>query len=195
MLTEFDEFVITKLPHFISTSHRSMPEKTTPERREEQFKKIYLGLRTLTLGLVSQYLIRDREFVSDRYLDDLISETLPEGTQGVWQKILFLTLMVNEGKRALFFMPELYHFFWDTSKTPDQPGVGLERSFSRLTQIHYDLDDEQTPTDTAGWDSLLNETLGLFSDFISHFSFVANYELIRVIGQTVTTIGMKDMWA
>jgi hypothetical protein len=184
MLTEFDEFVLTKLPHFVAKSYRSMLEQAVPEKKVQAVLYIYdLGLRTLTLGMVSQYITRDKLRVRHPHLNELITEKLPRARLEIWQNIFFSILRAYEGNRGLFFMPELYDFFWDISKTPHQPRPGLEASFSRLTQIHYDLNHGLSPTTVEGWNKLLEEALGLLREFLNHFAFIQNYELIRVIGR------------
>ena len=67
-----------------------------------------LGLRTLTINLVSQYLFRDRALdrVNDPYLDTLLEQKFPHLTADAWEEMLFTTLRAYEGHRDLFFMPE-----------------------------------------------------------------------------------------
>ena len=181
MVSEFDQFVLKSMPHFIAVQYQRLLESKTAEQKIRYALHVYeLGLRALTLGVVSQYLIRDAERVSDPALNQLFLTKLPNATLDIWQKILFSTLSAYEGLRHLFFMPELYDFFWDSSTMPPQPRQSIEVPFTRLIQIRNDLEYGTPPTGEAGWQTLYTETLGLLHTILSQFAFFENYDLIHI---------------
>ena len=62
----------------------------------------------MALGVLSQYLLRDFNQVKDPELDKKLQKKLRQASLGDWVEFLFLGLKAYQGKRDLFFMPELY---------------------------------------------------------------------------------------
>src|SRR5437763_8423815 len=138
---EFDELVLTRMPTFIAINYQRLLEAQEPREQVALILHIYnLGLRALTINLVSQYIFRDRALdrVSDPYLDTLLEQRFPHLTVDTWEEMLFITLGAYEGHRDLFFMPELYDFYWGTSTYP-QRRYEVKPSFDRLTQATLEL--------------------------------------------------------
>src|SRR5579863_3432615 len=116
---EFDEFVLANMPYFIAVNYQRLLETQNPQERVKLILHIYnLVIRTLTISLVSQYLIQDREDLNEPSLNDLLLHTFPTTflTLDIWQKIFFTLLRVYKSKSNRLFMPELHDFYWDTSK-------------------------------------------------------------------------------
>jgi hypothetical protein len=181
--TKVDESILANMPRFIAVNYQRLLEAQTPQERVTLALNVYdLGLRALTIGVVSQYLIKDREKVSDPYLNELLLENFPHLTLDAWQQLLFASLRAYEGKRDLFFMPELYDFYWDTSTLPHRRRVEVEQPFDRLAQISMEIQDEQLrPQDEASWDRLAEETIGLLQRVLRGMAFIEKYDLIRVL--------------
>src|SRR5258706_13080427 len=94
----FDEFILANMPHFIAVNYQRLLEAKTPKQQVGLALHIYnIGLRVLTIGLVSQYLIRDRGRVRDSYLNELLLQKFPHLTLDAWQQILFAALRAYEG--------------------------------------------------------------------------------------------------
>ncbi len=179
--TEFDQLVLRALPHFITIQYQRLLEAETATLKVHNALRVYeLTLRTLAISVISQYLIRDADRLNAPILNRLLLTKLPNVTLDVWQQIFFVTLMAYEGNRDLFFMPELYDFFWDNTVIPPKPRQGVEVPFIRLTQIRNDLEHGASPAEEAGWQALCTETLNLLSAMLSRFTFLERYELIRV---------------
>jgi len=92
---EFDEFVLTCMPTFIAINYQRLLEAQEPQEQVALILHIYnLGLRALTINLVSQYIFRDRAQgqVSDPYLDTLLEQKFPHLTADAWEEMLFTTL-------------------------------------------------------------------------------------------------------
>jgi hypothetical protein len=185
MCKEFDRFVLRAMPHFIAVQYQKLLGAETPEQKIRHALRVYeLGLRALAIGAISQYLICDADRFSDLGLNQLFLTKLPNATLDTWQQIFFSTLKAYEGKRSLFFIPELYDFFWDSSSTPPQPRSNIDGPFTRLTQIRNDLDiGRMLPTNEAGWQALCTETLELLHTVLFQFAFLENYDLIRITGR------------
>jgi hypothetical protein len=180
---EFSEFVLSNMPYFISVNFQRLLEAETLQDRVKWMLHIYnLVLRALTLGLVSQYLTRDRDKVSDSYLNQLLLEKFPRLTPDAWKMIFFASLKVYEGNRDLFFMPELYDFYWDTSTLPHQPRPEVEQPFERLTQITVELRKEHLrPKSEREWSQLAEEAGELLHRFLQNLFFIRDYDIIRVV--------------
>src|SRR2546421_268039 len=154
--SDFNEFILTTMPYFIAVNYQRLLETQNPQEQVALILHIYnLGLRALTINLVSQYLFRDRDRVNDPYLDKLLEQKFPHLTPDAWEEMLFKTLRTYEGHRDLFFMPELYDFYWDTSAYPHRSYAEVKRPFDRLTQATLDLQTERlVPQDESGWQAL-----------------------------------------
>lgn len=134
MPTEFDNFVLSEMPTFIATSYEEMLNAENDRDRLFHILHVFdLGMRTLTLGLINQYLVRDKTTVSDPYLDELIDKKLPKASLDTWIELFFAALKVYGGNRDVFFIPELYDFYWDTTTVPHQRRTAIDAPFIRLT--------------------------------------------------------------
>jgi hypothetical protein len=186
--SEFDEFVTANLPHFVAVNYRRALDAASPGDRVAGIVRTYdFGLRALSLGLVSQYLIHDQTTIANPDINNLLEDRFPHLTLDAWQKLLFTILRAYEGNRDLFFMPELYDFYWDTSTVPHKPRPGVRDPFDRLTQIASDLQREELrPRDDAGWNALAARATGLMRQVFAGLSFLSRYEMIRVVNADET---------
>jgi hypothetical protein len=181
MKNNFDNFIIKKMPNFIAANYQKLIETASPREKVERAVYTYnIGLRTLTIILVSQYLFKHRLKVCDPYLDSLLSEKFPRLTIDAWKQLFFTILKVYEGKQDLFFMPEIYDFYWDKSTTPHSRRTEVELPFDRLTQINVELNANQLPYDND-WEELARESRSLLRQVLEKFKFIGEYEFIRVI--------------
>jgi hypothetical protein len=171
------------MPHFIAVNYQRMLEAPAARERVKRAVHVYdLGLRALTIALVSQYLIRDRGEVCDPYLNDLLLQKFPHLTLDAWQQLFFASLKAYEGKRDFFFMPELYDFYWETSTLPHGRRAEVERPFERLTQITMEMRTKRLlPEDEAEWKELAAETKDLLRQVLRGLTFIGDYDLIRVL--------------
>ncbi|NJN95075.1 MAG: hypothetical protein HC875_13715 [Anaerolineales bacterium] len=191
--TELDDFVLSQMPHFIAVNYQRLLTAQTPQEQVELALHTYnLGLRALTLGLVSQYLIRDDDRVSDPYLNELLLQKFPRLTLDAWQQLLFAALRAYAGKRALFFMPELYDFYWDDSASPPRQRVEVEAPFNRLTQLALEhKTGKLLPRTEADWIQLAAETKSLLTQILNYLAFIGRYDLIRVLEYNETSYGCE----
>jgi hypothetical protein len=104
--SDFDEFVLANTPHFIAINYQQFLQADTPQQRIELALHIYnLGLRALTIGLTSQYLIRDKEKMSASDLNEFFLHKFDHLTLDAWQQLFFAVLRSYEGCQDLFFIP------------------------------------------------------------------------------------------
>ena len=179
---KLDQLVLSEYPYPIAVNYKRLLEEQDWEKKTRACIQVFeFGLRAITLGLISQYLIRDVEKVSDPQLNRLLLTRLSRATLGTWNDIFFKALQAYEGKHNLFFMPELYDLYWDTSTSPHRPHKGLRAPFDRLVQIRNDLAHGVPPIDEATWQALFEESFRLLHQVLGHFTFLENYDLIRVL--------------
>lgn len=181
----FDEYVLINMPTFIAINYERLLKAQKPQEQVELILHIYnLGLRVLTVNLVSQYVFRDRDRVSDSYLDKLLEEKFPHLTPDAWEEMLFTALRSYEGNQDLLFMPELYDFYWDTSTNPHRRRDEVKAPFDRLTQVTIEVLQRQlVPQDEVGWLVLAKELRGHLQHILERLSFIGKYDLIHVISQ------------
>lgn len=183
--TEFDKFVLANMPSFIVTNYQRLLDSSNPQEQVALILHIYnLGLRALTINLVSQYVFRDRDRVNYPYLENLLEQKFPHLTPDAWEEMLFTTLKAYEGNRDLFFMPELYDFYWDTSTYPHRNRAEVKVSFDRLTQATLEMQEKRlVPQDESGWKALATELVEHLRKILQSLSFIGKYDLIHVLNQ------------
>ena len=177
-----DELVLTEYPYPIAKNYRLVLEAKDWERKTRECIKVFeYGVRAIALGILSQYLIQDLYEFTDQELNrELYKKKLSNISLGTWVEYMFLGLKAYDGRRELFFMGELYDLYWDTSRTPHQPRAGVRPPFNRLVEIRNILEHKATPRDEKGWEKLGKESLENLRKVMRHFSFLQNYDLIRV---------------
>ena len=181
---DFNEFILANIPSFIAVNYQRLLEAQQPQEQVALILHIYnLGLRVLTINLVSQYVFRDRDRISNPYLDDLLKQNFLHLTPDSWKQMLFRTLRAYEGNRDLFFMPELYDFYWDTSTYPHEVRAGVMLPFERLTQATLEQTRGMVLQDESEWYTLAQELLRHLRAILHSLSFIGAYELIHVLNQ------------
>lgn len=184
-ISDFDEFLLANMPYFIAVNYERLLKSQKSQEQVELILHIYnLGLRVLTVNLVSQYVFRDRDRVSDPYLDDLLAEKFPHLTPDAWKEMLFKALRSYEGNQDLLFMPELYDLYWDTSTNPHRRRDEVKAPFDRLTQATFEVLQKQlVPQDESSWQVLAEELRGHLQDILQSLLFISKYDLIHVLNQ------------
>ena len=130
---ELDNLILSEFPYPIAVNYRKMLETKDWDRRTRQCIEVFeYGLRAMTLGVLSEYLIRDADEVRDPELDRKLYQHLSKASVGQWAEFFFLTLRAYGGRRDLFFVPELYDVYWDTSHEPHWPRKGLHLSLIHI---------------------------------------------------------------
>jgi hypothetical protein len=148
-----------------------------------------LLVRTLTITLVSQYLIQDKDKVQDSYLNELLLNKFPQLTPDAWLKLFFAAVKAYEGRRENLFMKELYDLYWDTSQQPHIYQLEEEKALKRLGQIFAEIEVERfAPKNEAEWIAVLAECEELTAEVFERFSFLQRYELVRVV-----KVGKEDV--
>jgi hypothetical protein len=182
---ELDELILQEFPRPIAVNYCRLLEMQDWQKKTEHCLRVFeFGLRTMALGVISQYLIRDADKVNDPYLNRLLLDKLPgKASLGTWQQIFFTTLRAYQGERGLFFMPELYDFYWDTQREPHRRKKGVEDSFTWLVQTRNDLAHRLGPSMPEEWEDLFHETFRHLRELLKRFTFLQKYDLIRVVGQ------------
>lgn len=179
-----DNLILSEYPYPIAMNYQRLLETESWEARTRKCIEVFeFGLRTITLGLLSQYLLRDVHQVSDPELDRKLYHHLAQSSLGQWSEFFFLTLRAYRGKRKLFFMPELYDLYWDTSQEPHEAREGIHRPFVRMVQIRNDLVHRLAPDSEKYWEALAQEALSHLRVVLRQFEFLRHYDLIRIIEQ------------
>lgn len=182
-MPDFDAFVLSRMPSYIAVNYQRIQEAQSAQERVEAIVHVYsLALRALGIHLVSQYLILDRERVLDPTLNDLLLSSFPHMTLDIWERIVFTALEAYEGQRDLFFVPELYELYWDTSTQPHQARAGVQAPYSRLTQAAVEMQKpELLPRTDSQWLERSIDLEGALRRVLAGLAFLASYELIRVV--------------
>jgi hypothetical protein len=177
-LDELDELVLNEYPYPIAFNYKRLLEEKDWEKRTRTCVHVFeCSLRTVTLCLVSQYLVCKE--VNDSELNGLLHRNISRATLGIWNEIFFTTLRVYKDKRDLLFMPELYDIYWDVSTRPNQERKRVRDPFQRLVKIRNDVV-HRPPTRDEDWRAISEESFSLLKQVLVHFTFLENYDLICV---------------
>jgi len=183
--SDLDNLILNEYPYPIAVNYRRVLEAERWETKTRKCLEVFeYGVRTLALGLVSQYLVRDRDTISNDQLNRLLSAEIKRASLGTWNRLLFASLKAYGGKRELFFMPELYDIYWDTSVEPHRKRPRVQGSFDRLVQIRNEVAHHRAPSPSTeeAWHGLFREVFSNLCDVLSRFTFLQNYDLIRITG-------------
>jgi hypothetical protein len=179
-----DQLILTEYPYPIAVSYRKLLDTKGGEESHRRCIEVFeYGLRTVTLGLLSQYLGPHASRVRYAALDTHLYQKLKEASLGDWVDFLFDGLRAYGGKRELLFMPELYDFYWNTSKTPLEPRGNLKPPFERLMHMRNDLVHRLYPEGEEGWQKLAAMAHSDLRKVLGGFTFLRNYDLIRAVEQ------------
>ena len=86
---EIDQLVLTEYPYPIAANYRKMLEADNWERKTRGSIKVFeYTVRAITLGVLSQYLIRDLDKFSDPELNrELFKKKLSDISLGTWVQL------------------------------------------------------------------------------------------------------------
>jgi hypothetical protein len=175
-----DRFILEQMPSFIAINYQRLLSVSSPQDQVALALKIYdLGLRSITLNLITQYLIRD-EHVFEVVLNQILQEKLSTLTIDACRDVFFATLRAYEGHRDLLFIKELYDFYWDSSTTPHKRRIAQESAFNQLTHLSVRWALNERPKSMNDWHSLVTESKQLLDQVLNSLSFMSEYDLIRI---------------
>lgn len=184
-LTEFDKMVLTEYPYPIAVGYRRVLRARDWRTKVDFALTLFeFGLRTVTMGLISQYRIRDLGQVNDVGLNAILQDRLPRASLGDWNNMFFTILRAYRDRRDLFFMKELYDIYWDTSVAPHRSRRNIEEiqaPYNWLIETRNKLFHRRLlPESDNEWQALWDEVLPRLHEVLSHFAFVASYNLLRI---------------
>lgn len=168
----------------MAKNYQRVLDVANPQEKVQRLKHLYsLIVRTLTITLVSQYLIIDKEKIQDSALNDLLLAKFPQLTSEAWLNLFFASVKVYGNRRVSLFMLELYELYWNTSQHPHTYKIYEENALKRLGQLFAEIEVERnTSKSEMEWNSKLDECEELLFEVFKKFRFLENYELIRVAG-------------
>lgn len=178
---DFDRLVIEEYPYPVAVNYQRLLDADNWEYRTRKVIELFeYGLRTLTLSLISQYLIDDIYEVNNDHLNSLLLGSFHQASLGTWVEVFFKSLAAYENKQNLLFTPEIYEVYWDTANETHKKRAGVRYPFQRLTEIRNDLAHRITPEADASWQAIGQEALGYLQQVLSELTFIRRYDLIRV---------------
>jgi GTPase SAR1 family protein len=185
---DLEQFILTQMPHFIATHYQRMLDaETLEERIRETLRTFELGLRALATILVGQYVIRDLDKVHSPELNELLLEKLRITDLNAWKEILFCTLQAYGGFPDLFFVSELYNFYWDTTYQPHRSRKDIEELFEKLVRLYNDTYSPHqitTQKSEAELAEMSRRALTLLHAVLEEFRFMRKYEVIKILEAT-----------
>jgi hypothetical protein len=182
-LTPLERQVLTQYPYPVAVGYRRILEAATWEAKAKRTIEVFdFSMRTLALGLISQYSLRDVGKVKDPALDLVLREQLPRGPSlGSWKNIFFTALRAYKDKRELFFIPELYDLYWDTSRLPHRARRELSEPYDRFINWRNKVVHGVPPISDDEWRPIAEELLGRLNRILEDFTFIQQYDLVLVV--------------
>jgi len=179
---DLESIIINEFPLPIAKNYLRVLEFVGWEKKTRQVIHVFeFTVRSLALILISQYLLIDREKVSNSRLNKLLREKLPKPSLGSWVEILFTTLASYKDHRDLMFMPELYDAYWDTKQ--QKPQKGVRELFNKIVVIRNHLAHELPPQNDMSWQTLFEESHNLILQIFEVIRFIGKYDLIFITRQ------------
>lgn len=181
---DLKKLILEEFPYPVSVNYHQLLEIQGWEARTRKCIQIFeFGLRSITLFILSQYLIDDVADVFNSNLDRLLHRKLGRAALGDWVEFFFQCLYAYQGKRNRLFIPELYDLYWDKNYDPNRKRKGVQTPYTRLVQIRNDLSHSLPPNDEAGWKLVGEEALQCLNNILEQFEFLKDYDLIRIISE------------
>jgi hypothetical protein len=175
---DLDEFILTEMPYFIAVNYQRMLKAESAEEKSRIGIHLFeLSIRTLAINLVSQYLFRDRETVSERQIDVYLYKKIRYAPIDFCKKIFFDIMHVYEHIQERLFISELYNLVWDGSFTPPKWRSDIEEDFERLSQIAVD----DIKSISISWSELSREITQRLSRILLELRFMGRYDLIQIL--------------
>jgi hypothetical protein len=186
--SDLEHIILDSFPYPIAVRYRGMLDVESFEERARRAIDVYeASLRALTLGILGKYMRLDLEVINDSKLTRCASDLFGRGRRapalGTWKTAFFTGLKAYKDHRDLFFMPELYDFYWDTSSSPHRAKKKIQGPFDELVQWRNYFIAHSSPTDPEKWKSIYLDIDSCLHDILGQFQFLASYDLIHVVAQ------------
>ena len=182
-----DAFVLANMPTFAAVDYQRLLAMQDPQEQVTHILHMHnLGVRALTTYQLTQYLCCDLDQVRDPDLDKLLEQKLPHLAPGDPEVILSATMRVYKGHRDLFFMPEAYDAYWDTSTSPHRERAEAKAPFEYLAQAMLDQQMKRQPPPN-GWSALAQELRKQHRKVLHIISYIGRYDFICVLAQDEQT--------
>lgn len=183
--SDLDSIVLNEFPHFLATRFKLMLDTTSFQLKVSHALSFFeVGLRTFTLGILSQYLYRDLALINDPVVNNTALTLMQGGKKkpalGDWNRLFFSLLTAYESHRERFFMPQLYDFYWNTTKDSDQKRPGVRKAFDKLVELR-NIKSHAEPSRERGWEPLWSEIEEYLYEVIETLSFISDYDLIYIV--------------
>jgi|GEM_PF-3834251 hypothetical protein len=174
-----NDIVITRFPFPIAFNYnRMLYEKDTEKKLRMCLQVFEYTIRTLALGLLSQYLTYDIESIDNAVLNKLLRTKISKATLGSWVEIFFSTIEAYRDHKDKLFIPEFFDFYWTLRSEKLTPRENIRKPYSRLVEIRNDLYHGVDPKSEDGWRNKLEEVYPIIQNIFSHLSFLENYNLL-----------------
>ena len=176
-----DNFVFESMPTFISNQYQKIVNSTDSQKKIRGIVQLYDQIiRTLAIVLISQYLKYNFDQFKSEEINKLLLSDLHSPTRHFWTKIFFRTLVVYEKNRDLFFMPELYDFYWNFNEKksiPSSPESIFKKVETFCNDTFYKKNSNRSKTD---WDKSVEEVLPWIREIFKSLWFLKEYDLIYI---------------
>lgn len=180
-MTHLKNVILYQFPFPVAVRYRRMLETETFESKATNAVRVYeAGLRSLTLGLLGQFLQQDLGSAANARLKDL-TWRLVEHPQspGVWTDVFIGALETLRGQRHRFFMRELYDFFWGSPKESIERQEEVRAALKRIVNLAGRVTGAP-PKEPSGWEELYQQLDTALHQILSQFVFVAGYDLLYI---------------
>ncbi|MBN8655652.1 MAG: hypothetical protein J0M11_07945 [Anaerolineae bacterium] len=175
--------IINDFPYFISVNYERLLNESNWREKTRQCIHIFdFSIRAISLIILGQYLIEDRENLSNPIYNKLLKDKLPKATLGTWVNICFRGIQTYAESNHGFFLKELTDLYLDNRT--GKHNKSLEKYCQRLVEIRNELSHGLPPQDENEWQTLFEEAHGLLLNVLEGFIFIAKYDLILVTQST-----------
>jgi hypothetical protein len=178
-LTDFDRMVLTEYPYPIAVGYRRVLEAKDDRTKVDRALTVFdLGIRTLALGYVQQYSLRDAPTLNSSELNSLIFKEFPRPTLGTWKNIVFAALRAYKSHRNRLFMQELHDIYWGTD---DKGRQQIEQPFQKLVDLRNEIEHElKAMLRDLDWANYSAQIVPRLVEVLKQFEFLRDYDLVHI---------------
>lgn len=179
-----DDEIIDLYPRFIAIKFQQLLECQEPGLQTCQAALNVLDrcLRLIAIYCTSQYLRRDRESFRNSELNKILDPKIKKGDLETVRSIVVATFKAYEGHQGKFFVPEMYHLYWDTSNSQKHTiKQGLWEDIKKIIPYANNLRDRiNLPRSEEEWKRLTDDCVGTTRRFLKELSFLRDYEVLWI---------------
>lgn len=185
--THFEHKVLYTFPYPVAVRYRRLVDADSYEEKSEAAISVYEAvLRSVTLGVLAEYVQQDRSLEAGARLLDLAWKLVEHPQSlGTWTDVFLETMQILRGQREQFFIKELYDLYWDFQAKPSRYQDELRDDLKSMVSLASTMLGNR-PTEPNEWKTFYRRIDVALHKILPRFDFVTEYDLLHIISAEET---------